>query len=132
MKNRRKHTRLSFKTEIWLGREGVFGRTDEVISSLSIGGASIQSSQAFAPGTLLSLRFKLSRDADFISCTAVTRYIIGGCRVGLEFLDLSPEDRQRIKSFIDHQLLSEALARTRMALAPSGPQPSPARQRPLV
>jgi len=115
--NRRQHTRLSFTTEIWLGQDGIFTRTDEQLSDLSLGGAFIESRQCYAVGSVLSLRFKLAKSQDFVTCTIIVRNTRGGRGLGVEFLDLSAEDRQRIKAFIEHQLLSDALSRTRAAFA---------------
>jgi c-di-GMP-binding flagellar brake protein YcgR len=120
MKDRRLHARLSFTTEIWLGQDGIFTRTDERLSDLSVGGACIESKPGYAVGSVFNLRFKLSPAGNFITCTAIVRNTRGGRGLGVEFLDLSPEDRERIKSFIEQQLLSEALTRTRTALAQSG------------
>ena len=112
MKNRRRHPRLSFTTEVWLGQDGIFTRTNECLSDLSVGGAFIEAASGYAVGSILSLRFRLSKVTSFITCTIAVRNTRGGCGLGVEFLDLSPEDCQRINSFIEEQLLSEVFART--------------------
>jgi|GEM_PF-1189357 len=116
LENRRQHTRLSLTTEVWLGQDGIFTRTNERLSDLSVGGAFIESYSGYAVGSIFSLRFKLAKATSFITCTSIVRNTRGGRGLGVEFLDLSPEDRQRIKSFIEQQLLSDALVRTRTAL----------------
>lgn len=114
--NRRQHTRLSLTTEVWLGQDGIFTRSNERLCDLSVGGAFIESHSIYSVGSIVSLRFMLAKETNFITCTVIVRNTRGRQGLGVEFLDLSPEDRQRIKSFIEQQLLSDALARTRMAL----------------
>ena len=113
MKNRRRHVRLNFAIEVWLGQGGVLTRTNDRLRNLSIGGAHIDSEQSYPPESVLNLRFKLPHASDFITCTAAVRHTNGRRRLGVEFLDLSADDRYRIKSFIEHQLIAEALQRAR-------------------
>jgi hypothetical protein len=117
MEERRQHPRSSFATEIWLGQDGIFTRTDERLASLSISGAFIETRQVYAPGSILNLRFKLSPLSDFITCTVTVRFSQGGKGFGVEFLDLSPEDWQRIKSFVEQRILSEVLMQTQAAIS---------------
>lgn len=97
---RRKYPRQTLTTEIWLGQDGIFTRANATLGDLSEGGAFIETSQRYSVGSLLSLRFKLPRALEFITCMIIVRNTRGGNGLGVEFLDLSPEDRQQIKTFI--------------------------------
>jgi hypothetical protein len=112
MKDGRRHPRVILATEIWLGQDGVFTRTDEQLCILSIAGAFIASRHSQAQESLLNLRFKLSQTGDFITCTGMVRAVYQGRGIGVEFVELSADDRERIRAFIAQQLLSEALRRT--------------------
>lgn len=103
---RRKFPRQTLTTEIWLGQDGIFTHANESLGELSEGGAFIETSQRYPVGSILSLRFKLPRAMDFITCTIIVRHTRGGSGLGIEFLDLSPEDRQQIKTFISRPITS--------------------------
>jgi len=117
--------RLSLALEVWLGQDGVITRTDERLCNLSVGGAHIESGQRYPLESVLNLRFKLPHTSDFITCTAMVRHTSGTHRLGVEFLDLSPDDCYRIKSFIEHQLISEALQQTRRVMRQAAAQLKP-------
>jgi hypothetical protein len=93
---RRAHPRASFYTEVWLGQDGVFTRTVEQLSNVSLGGAFIQAPQAYAVGSVLSLRFALG--PNFITATVIVRNVRPGEGFGVEFLDLSPENSERLEA----------------------------------
>lgn len=126
MKNRRQHVRLNLAIEVWLGQGGVLARTDDRLCDLSIGGAHIETEQCYPLQSVLNLRFKLPQASDYITCRAAVRHTNGGRRHGVEFLDLSPDDRYRIKTFVEHQLISEALQRTRLLMFQMAAQLEPA------
>ena len=96
----RKHPRAAMKAEVWLGQDGIFTCTPETPSDLSEGGAFVETSQHFAPGSILSLRLKLPRTVQPISCTVTVRNLRGQTGMGVQFLDLCPESRQSVNSFI--------------------------------
>jgi c-di-GMP-binding flagellar brake protein YcgR len=100
---RRKYPRQTLTTEIWLGQDGIFTRANESLGDLSVGGAFIETSQRYPVGSILNLRFKLPRALEFITCTIIVRHTRGGNGLGVEFLDLSPEDRHQINTFISRQ-----------------------------
>ena len=98
---RRAHRRASFNTEVWLGQEGVFTRGAEQLSNVSLGGAFIQTPQSYAVGSVLSLRFALR--SNFITATVIVRNARLGEGIGVEFLDLSPENSERLEAFFSGQ-----------------------------
>ncbi|HWQ34002.1 MAG TPA: PilZ domain-containing protein [Blastocatellia bacterium] len=103
MEERRQYSRLALMTEIWLGQDGIFTRTNETLADLSENGAFIETSQRYPVGAVLSLRFRLPGVQDFISCAVIIRHTKGGTGLGVEFLDLIPEDRQQIRTFLERQ-----------------------------
>lgn len=123
MKNRRQHVRLNFVLEVWIGQSGVLARTDDQLCDLSLGGAHIESEQRYPAGSVLHLRFKLPQASDFITCRVAVRHTNGGRQHGVEFLDLSQDDYYRIKTFVEHQLISEALQRARRLVVQAATQP---------
>jgi hypothetical protein len=48
----------------------------------------------------LSLRFKLPGGTEFITVTAIVRHTQTG-GLGVEFLDLSPDNLGRLRAFVD-------------------------------
>jgi PilZ domain len=97
----RQHRRVSLRTDLWIGQEGIYTRTDEFLQDLSVGGAFVDSRQIFPVGSMLSLRFKLPNITNFISCTAAVRNMEAGSGFGIEFLDLSLENRRHVAEYVD-------------------------------
>ena len=100
-RERRAYPRATFYTEVWLGQDGVFTRTNDRLSNVSLGGAFIETPQGYAVGSILSLRFALS--SSFVTATAIVRNARLGEGIGVEFLDLSPENSERLEAFIGGQ-----------------------------
>ena len=88
----RRHPRISLRTELWIGQDGIFTRTNELLRELSIGGAFIECEQVYPIGTILSIRFRLPVAATVISCSGVVKRIRHGQGFGLQFIDLSREN----------------------------------------
>ena len=95
----RKHRRAAVKTEVWLGQDGIFTHTSETPSDLSESGAFVETSQRFSLGSILNLRLKLPNFRP-IDCTATVRNQRGQSGLGVQFLDLSPENRRAVTSFV--------------------------------
>lgn len=100
----RKHPRASLKTELWIGQDGIFTRTDEFLSDLSVGGAFVQTHQVFPVGSVINLRFKMPTITNMITCTTVVRNMEVGNGLGVEFLDLSRENRLHVEQFVEKSL----------------------------
>jgi c-di-GMP-binding flagellar brake protein YcgR len=98
MTDRRRHVRASLQTEVWLGQDGIYTRTQEMLRDLSEGGAFIETSQRFAIGSIIHLRFKLPGSGQLISCTAEVRNVRQDASgFGVEFLDISSHCAQQIR-----------------------------------
>jgi PilZ domain len=70
-------------------------------SDLSVGGMFIESIAGYPLGTVLQLRFKLKEEDPMpIAVQARVLYSANGIGVGLEFLDLAPDDRTRIARLV--------------------------------
>ena len=99
MAERRIYQRVAFDSEVWLGQDGLFTRTTECISNVSVGGVFIKTGQGFPVGAIVGLRFALGRTLP-INSTVIVRNVSPGEGIGVEFLDISPEDRHRLQLFI--------------------------------
>ena len=95
--NRRVHPRVSFNTDLWIGEDGLFARSRARLNDVSIGGARIVTTECYRMGAILSLRFSL--EGGFITSTVIVRNVRAGS-IGVEFLDLSPEGRRLLETFI--------------------------------
>lgn len=103
MENRRRHARASLDTRVWIGQDGIFTQTDERLSDLSVGGAFVElREQGYAVGDILTIRFRL--DNGFITSTVIVRHARAGHGIGVEFLDIADDARERIADFVTVQL----------------------------
>ena len=94
---KRAHKRIAFVQEV--EAEGLGTRR---CSDLSEGGLYLETDVSFPIDTIVDLRFKLlDSDADPIRVQARVFYIHPTIGLGLQFTNLSDEDRERIKKFVD-------------------------------
>lgn len=100
----RRHPRTWLRTEIWLGQDGIFTRSPEVMRNLSERGAFIQTQQRFSKGSVVSLRFHLPMSGRLLSTTVIVRNVRGNVGLGVEFLDLSDEDQAELRYFVEGQV----------------------------
>ena len=71
------------------------------LSMLGAGGAFLEILKLFAVSSSVTLHFTLpSTPPADILCAAQVRYAIDGKGLGLQFLDLTPEQRKSITSFV--------------------------------
>lgn len=92
---RRKHKRVTIFQEILFGERG--GRRMDDISEE---GMFIATPEAFMKGSVLDLKFRLFNDEQPITVKAEVRYVQEGVGMGVQFTDLKPEDRERVRRFI--------------------------------
>ena len=107
--DQRKNARATFKTEIWLGQDGIFTRTALFLKDLSEGGAFVETTQLFPVGTILNFRFKLPTVTQPISCSVSVRNHRNGTGLGVQFLDISSDDRLRLHSFLTTWVFTSAV-----------------------
>lgn len=96
---RRQNPRVSLETEVWLGQDGVFARTTDRMTNLSLGGAFIETQSGSQIDEIYSLRFALK--SDYITSTVVVRNVKQGVGMGVAFLDISPEGKRKLESFLN-------------------------------
>ena len=98
----RAHPRTALYAQIWLGQDGIFARAQEPLTAdLSEGGAFIGTADGFPIGSVLNLRIMLPGARRLISCTASVRNLRhGGAGLGVQFLDMSPDDRCLVNAFM--------------------------------
>jgi hypothetical protein len=94
---RRKHKRIPFVSEVKVHAVGSLRCSD-----LSIGGMFLETVHTYEVGTIIELRFKLSETDEYpIDVQGRVVYQYTGIGVGLCFLNLRPQDRERIEVFIN-------------------------------
>ena len=100
----RKHPRVSLQTELWIGQDGIFTRTDEFLRDLSIGGAFVQSRQVYSVGSVINLRFKMPASSSLATCSAIVRNMQHSDGFGVQFLDLSGDNLRLVERHIGSTL----------------------------
>ncbi|MFN0120517.1 MAG: PilZ domain-containing protein [Blastocatellia bacterium] len=115
-KYKRRFLRLHTAIDVWFGIEGVFRRTDERISIIGAGGAYVESRRRFQPGEEVVMRFRLQEGQEMLTCRALVRSYNPGQGVGVEFTDLPLDDRQRIRAYVENQIISRSLNETMSGL----------------
>lgn len=85
---------------------------------VSRGGMFIETAEPLPVDTQLNLRFNLDDDGPVVAALAQVTYQVVKLGMGIEFVDLSPEDRRRIEAYV---------ARSAILPGPASPQPAPAR-----
>lgn len=107
----RKHARVGLTTELWIGQDGIFTRTDECLRDLSVGGAFVESRQVFPIGSILNFRFKVPNVTNFVTCTAIVRNMEIGRGLGVQFLDLSGENFRQVAEYIERTIETSTRSR---------------------
>jgi PilZ domain len=80
-------------------------------ADIGIGGMFVDHpSPPFAPQDLVTVRFVLAPDEGPIVVEAAVNYIQDGIGMGLRFLNLDPEDHQRVDAYVDRTRHRPALA----------------------
>ena len=97
--NRRVYPRVPFIKEIDIIGLGMLRCMD-----LSVGGMYLETMTSFPEGTKLDLRFKISdADPEFIEVQACVVYKQETVGLGLSFMNLSPENRDRIQKYVEQK-----------------------------
>jgi hypothetical protein len=81
--------------------EGRSERIEIRAPDISPKGMFIHIPQAFPEGAVMKIEFWLSRSGRQINTRAEVRYCLPGVGIGIEFIDISDEDRQAIETEID-------------------------------
>ena len=106
MANQRRfpRARLSFDGDLWV--EGSSGPTHSAgrFVVLGAGGACLELDEPFSTGNLFDLWFTLPETRDTVSSHAIVRSVVAGKGVGVEFLDISPQERQRVSACVQRYI----------------------------
>jgi GGDEF domain-containing protein len=105
----RQHARVAVRMPalVWAERRALSIPARGQISVLGPGGARLDVGEPYAVGAVLSLSFALA-PSHGITCRAVIRDRPAPRGVGVEFLDLHPDTRQQLSSYIASQLPDDA------------------------
>jgi len=95
---KRKDKRISLIQEIEC--EGEAGTFQKRLADISYGGMFIDTLTAFAPGTIITVRFRLANSDKPVVVTARVLYVQDKIGTGVKFLDLKPEDKDKIRELI--------------------------------
>jgi c-di-GMP-binding flagellar brake protein YcgR len=68
---------------------------------ISIGGMFIETSEKFDLNSSVGLRFHVDDSGQIVIATAEIRYIVQKLGMGVEFSEMSPQDRERIESYVN-------------------------------
>jgi hypothetical protein len=94
--DKRKNPRIEFVTQV----EHESGTSLGFSRDLSIGGMFIASTEPLLEGTKVQLRFHMDDGGPIIETPAEVRFVVEKVGMGLSFLDLSPEDADRVAARI--------------------------------
>jgi CheY-like chemotaxis protein len=114
---RRRNTRVAMQIPVALVRENGAGQGTVVTSDISQGGMSLKLSRRAPKSGPMRIKFTLPGTDDSVECAAAVAWQEGGPQAGIRFVDLSPEQRDQLKSW---------LARHSPEIEPDDP-PSPCR-----
>ena len=93
---RRKYKRVRIIQEMFFGDRGIRKMDD-----ISEQGMFIATPDVFMKGSILDLKFRLFNQDQPVSVKAEVRYVQEGVGMGMRFMNLKPEDRERIKKFVE-------------------------------
>ncbi len=102
--NRRKHPRASFATQI----ECEESMSLAFARDISVGGMFIETTNPMPVGSQLTLRFNLEQNEPIVVASAEVTYQVGRMGVGVQFVEIAPEDLHRISDYVaKNQALSQ-------------------------
>lgn len=96
---RRRHRRLALIREIEY--EGKRGKVQRRLADISAGGMFIDTPEPLRPGSKITVRVRLPDSEEPVVATAEVKYTQDGVGMGVEFLDLKPEDREKIEKLVE-------------------------------
>ena len=91
-----RHARKKFVTQIEHETGDFLGSSRD----LSVGGMFIETKTPLPEGSSIVLRFHLDDGGPIVLVEAVVRYAIRDLCMGIEFVNLSPTDRNRIEAYV--------------------------------
>jgi c-di-GMP-binding flagellar brake protein YcgR len=70
---------------------------------ISLGGMFIETAEKLDASSSVGLRFHVDDSGQIVIATAEIRYVVQKLGMGVEFSEISPEDRDRIKSYVEKE-----------------------------
>jgi tetratricopeptide (TPR) repeat protein len=103
--HRRKHPRLKTPKGTWVGWKFVKQRTVSRVQDLGLGGLFLSTPKPPTLNSTIDLIFELSTGQ--VRARAVVRYAKVGKGMGVEFIEMSAEDRARLEQFLKMQRIED-------------------------
>jgi CheY-like chemotaxis protein len=97
---RRRNVRVVMQIPVALVSEKGAGQKNAVTSDIGQGGISVQLSRRTRNAGPLRIRFTLPGTAHVVECAAEVAWEGGGRQAGIRFVDVSPEQRSQLKSWL--------------------------------
>jgi len=97
---RRRNTRVAVQIPVALILDKGAAQRKAISSDLSQGGMSLKLSRRAQDSGPVRIKFELPGTEDSIECTAEMAWQGAGAQAGLRFVNLSPEQRDRLKSWL--------------------------------
>ena len=94
---------VNVTTEVVVERDEASTSVDGRFLILGGGGAWIEMTGQYPIDSEVALRFKLPRGATDIACRAVVRNRMHRRGAGVEFVDITPDDRESVIAFVARQ-----------------------------
>jgi uncharacterized protein (TIGR02266 family) len=102
--NKRQFPRARLATQVSCNDSMMLAYSRDV----SRGGMFIETREPYAIGSRISLRFNMEKESPAVVATGVVTYQVDKLGMGVQFVDMSPEDRQRIQNYVAANLLRPA------------------------
>jgi c-di-GMP-binding flagellar brake protein YcgR len=102
---RRRNTRVTVQIPVVLVNESGAGQRKAVTSDISQGGMSVRLSRRARKSDPMRVKFTLPGTDDSVECAAETAWDSGGVQAGIRFVNLSPDQRERLKSWLGRHSL---------------------------
>jgi hypothetical protein len=106
MKEKRRHPRVKASIPIYWGLTPECLNHDR-ITSFSVGGCFIQTAEAVPASHLVYIRFYLSNRGEQL-ITAEVRYNLEAVGLGVEFFNLTEQDRNDFQALVNYYLVTHA------------------------
>jgi len=97
---RRRNTRVTMQIPVALVSENGAGQRKAVSSDISQGGMSLKLSRRNKNSRPMRIKFALPGTDDSIECAAEVAWEGGGAQAGIRFVNLSPEQRDHLRSWL--------------------------------
>ena len=97
---RRRNTRVAMQVPVVLVSEKGAGQRKAITSDISQGGMSLKLSRRAKDSDPMQVKFTLPGTDDNIECAAEVAWDSGGVQAGIRFVNLSPEHRDQLKTWL--------------------------------